>query len=278
MDEQCSGSDTDSDELIGEEGPRFMPPTDRLLYLLREAKFNWLSFVSECQFQFQDVEDIDTMLDSFIERIGTFSFNENEKSALQQSREAYKALESEYVGNHDDHSDAFHTDSESDNPEDWVNISQTKSLCENFKKKIAKQKGIISRWKKRRVAKIVASKCLLRRKVPPRVSKTLSKYPNIGKDIERFARDNRIGADSWRRTGLLTFSGNTKKGPKLTYNRIRRYLEDKYKTTFSYGTIVQLCCARNKRRQSAKRYWGAAKIVSRRARKGFNVKLNVDAH
>ena len=41
---------------------------------------------------------------------------------------------------------------------------------------------------------------------------------------------------------------------------------------------MQLCCARNKRRQSAKRYWGAAKLVSRRARKGFNVKLNVDAH
>jgi hypothetical protein len=39
---------------------------------------------------------------------------------------------------------------------------------------------------------------------------------------------------------------------------------------------VKLCCARNKRRQSAKRYWGAA--GSRCARKGFNVKLNMDAH
>ena len=106
----------------------------------------------------------------------------------------------------------------------------------------------------------------------------MSKYPNIGKDIEEFARKNRIGADSWRRTGLLTFSGNVKKGPKLTYNHIRAYLQDKYKTTFSYGTIVQLCCARNKRCLSAKRSWGAAKVVSRRARKGFNVKQNVDAH
>ena len=119
---------------------------------------------------------------------------------------------------------------------------------------------------------------MLRRKVPARVSKTMKKYPNIGKDIERFPRENRIGADSWRRTRLLTFSGNVKKGPKLTYNRLRAYLQDKYKTTFSYGTIVQLCCARNKRRSSAKRYWGAANIVSRRARKCFNVKLNVDAH
>ena len=44
------------------------------------------------------------------------------------------------------------------------------------------------------------------------------------------------------------------------------------------ATIVQLCCARNKRRLSAKRYFGAAKIVSTRARKGFSIKLNVDAH
>ena len=29
---------------------------------------------------------------------------------------------------------------------------------------------------------------------------------------------------------------------------------------------------------SAKRYFGAAKMVSKRARKGFNIKLNVDAH
>lgn len=41
---------------------------------------------------------------------------------------------------------------------------------------------------------------------------------------------------------------------------------------------MQLCCARNKRRLSVKRYFGAAKIVSRRARKGLSIKLNVDAH
>lgn len=105
--------------------------------------------------------------------------------------------------------------------------------------------------------------------------KMLAKYPNIGKDI---ARENRIGAHSWRRTGLLTFSGNVRKGPKLTYNRTRTYLQDKYNTKFSYGTIVQLCCARNKILLSAKQYWGAASIVSRKARKGFNVKLNVDTH
>ncbi len=96
--------------------------------------------------------------------------------------------------------------------------------------------------------------------------------------MERFARENRIGADSCRRTGLLNFSGNVKKELKLTYNCLRSYLQDKYKTKFSYGTIVQPYCARNKKRSSARRYWGAANKVSRRARKGFNLKMNVDAH
>ena len=41
---------------------------------------------------------------------------------------------------------------------------------------------------------------------------------------------------------------------------------------------MQLCCARNKRRMSAKRYFGAARIVSKHARKGFAIKLNVDSH
>jgi hypothetical protein len=42
----------------------------------------------------------------------------------------------------------------------------------------------------------------------------------------------------------------------LTYRGIKAHLEEKYSTR--------------------KCYWGAAQIVSRRARKRFNVKLNVD--
>ncbi|CAB3979644.1 Hypothetical predicted protein [Paramuricea clavata] len=110
--------------------------------------------------------------------------------------------------------------------------------------RIHKQTAILKKYKKRLIAKEVAHHCLLKRKVLNRVSRTLLKYPDIGKDIEKFARENRIGADSWRRTGILIFSGNVK----------------------------------NRRQLSAKRYFGVAKIVSRRARKGFAIKLNVDVH
>ena len=39
-----------------------------------------------------------------------------------------------------------------------------------------------------------------------------------------------------------------------------------------------MCIARNKRRRSAGRYKGLAKVVHRRARKGFNVRFNPDSH
>ena len=39
-----------------------------------------------------------------------------------------------------------------------------------------------------------------------------------------------------------------------------------------------MCVVRNKRKLPAKRYRGVAKVACRRARKGFNLKFNPDAH
>lgn len=50
------------------------------------------------------------------------------------------------------------------------------------------------------------------------------------------------------------------------------------KHKFSYGTVVELCVARNRRRRSAHRYKGIAKITSHRARKGFQLRYNPDNH
>lgn len=47
----------------------------------------------------------------------------------------------------------------------------------------------------------------------------------------------RVGADQWRRTGILTFDGNLRtKGPKVTYTQIQRHLEEKYKCRIGYGS------------------------------------------
>lgn len=68
---------------------------------------------------------------------------------------------------------------------------------------------------------------------------------------------------------MLTFDGNIKVKQKVTYGPIQEYLQEKYKHKFSYGTVVQLCIARNKRRRSASNYKGIAKVTTRRAQKGL---------
>ena len=106
----------------------------------------------------------------------------------------------------------------------------------------------------------------------------MKECPTIGQEIESFVQEANIGADAWRRTGVLTFDGNTRVKAKVTYERIRQHLMKVYQRKFSFGTVVQLCIARNKRRLSASRYKGVAKVTSRRARKGFMLKFNPDAH
>ena len=78
-----------------------------------------------------------------------------------------------------------------------------------------------------------------------------------------------MGANEWRRTGLLTFDGSRKLGKKVTFRTIQAHLEAKYHRKISYGTVVQLCMPRNKCRKSAARYKGLAEVAQRRARKGF---------
>ena len=102
------------------------------------------------------------------------------------------------------------TESESNNPDDWVKLKTKTIQSLELKAKIQKQTEIMKKFRKRLVAKEVARRRLLKRKVPNRVSRTLLKLPDIARDIESFARENRVGADSWRRTGVSTFSGNVK--------------------------------------------------------------------
>ena len=78
---------------------------------------------------------------------------------------------------------------------------------------------------------------------------------------------------------MFTFDGNSKSvNEKVTYERIRQHLQEVYGRKFSYGTVVEMCVARNRRRRSALRYKGVAQVTSRRARKGFKLKYNPDSH
>ena len=234
---------------------------EHLLIILRENMYNWFAFIAELEILYRDLtkEGLEQMSHVFVNYLSDTHLNTEETTRWQESRQAYLTTKSQTISEEQHRVGEVWTDSESDNPEDWVDLTTRGSLqSKAFQEMIKKKKAAFARLKKRMIAKEVTRKALLKRKVPKSVSKTLRKFPNIGKDIEAFAKENRIGADAWRRTGVLTFSGNLKRGPKITYNRIKQHLEKKYCTKIAYGTIVQLCLAHNKRRLSARRYWGIA--------------------
>lgn len=77
---------------------------------------------------------------------------------------------------------------------------------------------------------------------------------------------------------FLHFVVTCKEVKKVTFNSIHEHLEKLYKTKLAYGSVVQMCVVRNKRKLSSKRYKGVANVTCRRARKGFTVRLNPDAH
>ena len=58
------------------------------------------------------------------------------------------------------------------------------------------------------------------------------KFPDIGKSIEDFVSECNVGADAWRRTGVLTFDGNLRVKEKVTYGRIQEHLQQKYSISF----------------------------------------------
>ena len=87
-------------------------------------------------------------------------------------------------------------------------------------------------------------------------------------------QDHNVGANKWRRTGVLTFDGNANIKEKVTYRKIQKHLLKIYGRHFAYGTVVELRVARNKHQRSSKRYRGLANVTSRRVRKGFHSNIH----
>ena len=71
------------------------------------------------------------------------------------------------------------------------------------------------------------------RKVPKNVKGVISKFPDIGQQIEKFIEGADIGADRWRRTGMYTFTGDLK-------NKKKEWLFGGYNTCFVIITIIIL--------------------------------------
>lgn len=242
--------------------------------LLAQSQFNWFEFHER---SLKDVEGVtEPILSEFFGRIDQCGISDHDLQLVKQSHDAFLESEnSEQQRIENALNGDIVTDSELDDPDSYVGLDLSSKEGQMV---IAKKRAAIKRKARRLRAKLIAEKRFLCNKASKRVSKLLQQCPNIGEVIEAFVQERNVGADAWRRTGVLTFDGNVHLKEKVTYERIRRHLVDVYRRHISFGTVVELCVARNKRRRSAKRYRGLARVTTRRARKGFTLRYNPDQH
>ena len=75
--------------------------------------------------------------------------------------------------------------------------------------------------------------------------------PEVGKEIENFVTECGAGTDAQQRIGVITFNENRKMQKKQTFKHEKEHLEEKFKIKISYGSLVQLCTARNRRKSAS---------------------------
>ena len=102
------------------------------------------------------------------------------------------------------------SESEHEDPDSYLGQQHKDAL----KKKITS----IRQKARRDRARAVAKRRLLGRRRSKKVGSILKTFPDIGKEIEHFVEERSVGADAWRRTGVLTFDGNKPISQKVTYH------------------------------------------------------------
>ena len=272
-DEESNDDYADSMDDSGNTSNRALSP---LLEIVKKSNFNWFEIMEVLTVQCG--EEIES--EQLHEKTGALKLSNKERQLLNVSYEAFTVSEQcEKERNQIANSLNGYIVSESEDEATPSEIQKASSPIDpRLHKVILKRRAAIRRKAQRARAKKISEANFLSRKKSQRVQGVLAKFPDIGTKIEEFVRNSNVGADKWRRTGLLTFDGNVKVNQKVTYERIRQHLQGEYGCSFGYGTIVQLCVARNKRRCSALRYKGAAQVTTRRARRGFALRFNPDKH
>ena len=118
--------------------------------------------------------------------------------------------------------DSIVTDSEDEDLGEVVTLSSLAS--KRAKEVIAQKRKALVRQFRRQKAKALADRRFLSRTVSRKVKNIVDKFPDIGKTVEEFVEASNVGADAWRRTGVLTFDVNQRLKTKVTYSRIQQHL------------------------------------------------------
>ena len=221
-DKESSDSENEDSGSCDEDGQSLTTCEDvtpqELTSLVQESQLNWFEIAEKLEnthgHQCPHVKELSKFINSL-------EISMKEKEQLRISYEAF-TLDEQFNLNNQREASMYNgdivTESKSDDP-DTINNSQT-PLDPALKKIIEKKRTSIKRQTQRKKVKRIMEQNFLGRKTSTRVDSIVKKYPVIGDTIETFVRDNNVGAEAWRCTGMLTFDGNVKKKQKVTYERI----------------------------------------------------------
>jgi hypothetical protein len=160
---------------------------------------------------------------------------------------------------------------------DWTEVTTMDDL--QFELNVEKMKRRLRERAQREILHHKAEERFLKRKIGVRTKRIIQRHPDIGAVMEKLCSDAGLGANKWRSTSSITMSTNVSVNKGMTYLRLVELLRKYYKDdNISYGTVVELCVPRNCHRSCAKRYAGVANIVTRRTRKGWEERVNIDRH
>ena len=258
-----SGSESDLEGVENESEPiqstlTSLPSDQELLQIKKKnSQFNWFDFVcrvsESCKCDSEDDECCVNTLEGVYPRLIASDIPKHQE-LLSQSHEAFVTDSLLRKPRDDREAAAFNgevvSDIDSEDPEDYVHLENLHSKLGQAV--IMKRRKEIHRRARYLRVKEIAEQNYLGWRTTSFVRGILKQYPDIGKEIEDFVQQCNVGEDQWRRTGVLTFDGNTRVKQKVTYGRIREHLQAKYMRKFSYSTVVQLCVPRNCRRRWSK--------------------------
>ena len=123
-----------------EDSSVFYPSFQHLLLVLRENSLNCFSFVEELKLTLSNIteEALDQLLMGFVYFLSSSDLTPEEDAVVEQSWQAYLAQRRQTERENAE----VTTDSESDNPEDWVQLRQAKTMNKDMQDKVKKQRQI----------------------------------------------------------------------------------------------------------------------------------------
>lgn len=193
---------------MGETGECYMN-THQLLDILYDCNLNWLKFVYELEQAFPNVGEhaLEQLLLDFAGQLPFLNLSLNDERIIEQSRQVYLLQRRLQEMERDIDNGIIVSEYDSDSPEELIKVRNP--LDEAGKQIIRKKRAAIRRKEKREFRKRIAESRYLKRRKSKRIGKIQRDCPDIGKTIEEYVKKCGIGADAWRRTGILTFDGNT---------------------------------------------------------------------